>query len=211
MLELFIKGGPIMWPLLLLSVAALAVVMERIKFLFVEASSRSLQDLHTIRELVSEGKIEKAGQVGRASKDLVARTLGEGLQAADRCFVGAVSCAAESELDRFERGIPLLDTAVTLAPLLGLLGTVTGMIRSFGLLGAAELDAPVAITGGIAEALIATAFGLGIAISALLPLNLLRAKKDRLAREIEDAASRMEIALHGRVFSVGSSQIKKAA
>ena len=89
----------------------------------------------------------------------------------------------------------MLDTIITLAPLLGLLGTVTGLIRSFGLLGAQELDAPAAITGGIAEALIATAFGLAIAIVALIPFNYLNARLEEARHEIEDASTHLELLL----------------
>jgi biopolymer transport protein ExbB len=103
--------------------------------------------------------------------------------------------AASRELNRFNRGLSILDTVITLAPLLGLLGTVTGMIRAFSLLGGQELGAPTAITGGIAEALIATAFGLLIAIIALLPFNFLNAKMEEARHEIEDAASRMDALL----------------
>ena len=69
------------------------------------------------------------------------------------------------------------------------------MIRSFGMLGGAELGAPSAITGGIAEALIATAFGLGIAITALLPFNYLNARLEEARLEMQDAASHAEIHL----------------
>jgi biopolymer transport protein ExbB len=100
--------------------------------------------------------------------------------------------AAGRELQRYNRGLALLDTAITLAPLLGLLGTVTGMIRSFSLLGGSELGAPAAITGGIAEALIATAFGLGVAILALLPFNWLNAELEQARHEVQDAASQLE-------------------
>jgi biopolymer transport protein ExbB len=97
-------------------------------------------------------------------------------------------------LKRFNRGLPLLDTVITLSPLLGLLGTVVGMIHSFGLI-AGDLDAPAAITGGIAEALIATAFGLGIAITALLPFNYLNTKLEDARRELEVAGNRLELLL----------------
>jgi biopolymer transport protein ExbB len=86
-----------------------------------------------------------------------------------------------------------LDTIITLAPLLGLLGTVTGMINSFGMLGGAELGAPTAITGGIAEALIATAFGLLVAITALLPFNYLTALEEKARLALQDAASEVEL------------------
>ena len=79
--------------------------------------------------------------------------------------------------------------------MLGLLGTVVGMIGSFNMLGGSELGAPAAITGGIAEALIATAFGLGIAITALLPFNYLNAREEEARLEIQDAASHVELHL----------------
>ena len=80
-----------------------------------------------------------------------------------------------------------------MGPLLGLLGTVTGMISAFGMLGGSELSAPTAITGGIAEALIATTFGLGIAVTSLIPLNFLHAKCEKARHEIEDAMSLLEL------------------
>ncbi len=109
-----------------------------------------------------------------------------------RIKLNAVARAAGRELQRYNRGLSLLDTAITVAPLLGLLGTVTGMIRSFSILGGQELGAPSAITGGIAEALIATAFGLGVAILALLPFNFLNAQLEQARHEVSDAASQLE-------------------
>ena len=87
------------------------------------------------------------------------------------------------------------------APLLGLLGTVTGMMGSFSLIGG-ELSAPGAITGGIAEALIATAFGLGIAITALIPFNLLNTKMEEARLEIELAATQLELMMHPQESAV---------
>ena len=102
---------------------------------------------------------------------------------------------AGEELERAARFLPVLDTIITLAPLLGLLGTVTGMMRSFSLIGG-ELSAPGAITGGIAEALIATAFGLGIAITALIPFNFLNSRVEEARHELDAAAGRTELLLH---------------
>ena len=98
-------------------------------------------------------------------------------------------------MKRFRRGIPALDTIITLAPLLGLLGTVTGMMGSFSLIGG-ELSTPGAITGGIAEALIATAFGLGIAITSLIPFNFLNTKMEAANTELESAATQMELLMN---------------
>jgi biopolymer transport protein ExbB len=198
MIELFIKGGPIMWPLLIASVLTLSVVIDRVVFLVRHRSGSSCRDVEQMMALVGEGKLVAAFQVGNGSKNVVARVLAAGLEHADTCYEESISCAANQELSQYERGTGLLDTVVTLAPLLGLLGTVTGMIRSFGLLGASELEAPVAITGGIAEALIATGFGLGIAIFALVPLNILSTVKASLELTLEDAATRVEILIKSR-------------
>ena len=108
---------------------------------------------------------------------------------------------------RFRRGIGILDTAITIAPLLGLLGTVTGMMHSFSLIGG-ELRAPGAITGGIAEALIATAFGLMIAISCLVPFNYLNNRVEQVRQEMESAAAQLELLVHpdrGVVSALGTA------
>ena len=195
MLELFHKGGPIMWPLLLLSIVALTVVLERLVFIARERGRHGEADVDEMLTQVERGDPDAAANMGISSRDFVARALAYALTHRERSFSEAMLRAANWELKRFNRGLTLLDTTVTLAPLLGLLGTVTGMIRSFGMLGGAELGAPSAITGGIAEALIATAFGLGIAITALLPFNYLNARLEEARLEMQDAASHAEIHL----------------
>ncbi len=195
MLDFFLKGGPIMWPLLLTSIVALAVVIERVIFILRELDSRNPSVVAQILSQTENADMVKAIETGKNSEDFVARTLVYGLQHRNKSFSSALLQAAERELQRFSRGLPILDTIITLAPLLGLLGTVSGLIRSFGLLGAQELDAPDAITGGIAEALIATAFGLTIAIIALIPFNYLNARVEEARREIEDASTHLELLL----------------
>jgi len=190
MKELFIKGGPIMWPILATSILALTVVMERLFFIFREKMRRQPDVVEGMLTAVERGDIAAAQRLGRGSRDFIARTLCYALSHEDK--LNAVQRAAGRELQRYNRGLSLLDTAITVAPLLGLLGTVTGMIRSFSILGGAELGAPSAITGGIAEALIATAFGLGVAILALLPFNFLNAALERARHEVSDAASQLE-------------------
>ena len=195
MLEFFHKGGPIMWPLLILSIVALTVVLERFIFIARERMRRAVGIVGDMLTQVERGDPDAAAEAGAATKDFVAQALGYALTHRERSFSEAMLRAANWQLKRFSRGLTILDTAITLAPLLGLLGTVTGMIRSFGMLGGAELGAPSAITGGIAEALIATAFGLGIAITALLPFNYLNARLEEARLEMQDAASHAEIHL----------------
>jgi biopolymer transport protein ExbB len=115
-----------------------------------------------------------------------------GLNHVHASMEGALQLAAGIELERAGRFLTVMDTLVTLAPLLGLLGTVTGLMRAFLAVGSAEL-AVGAVTGGIGVALIATACGLGIAIFSLIPFNFFTAKVARLQFELETAASNVEV------------------
>ncbi len=179
-----------MWPILVTSLIALTVVLERLWFLIRERRNRQPELLERMLSGIERGDFKGALANGATSKDFVARALTYALSHEDK--ISAAARGAGRELQRYNSGLALLDTAITLAPLLGLLGTVTGMIRAFSLLGNQELGAPAAITGGIAEALIATAFGLAVAILALLPFNLLNAKLEAARHELNDAASLLE-------------------
>ena len=189
----FKKGGPIMWPLLALAVLALTVIFERLMFLALEKGRRSHRTVTAVMGALEQGNPDEAIRAGEKSKDFVARALTYALRHRRKSLSDALMRSSAQEMVRYTRGIALMDTVVTMAPLLGLLGTVTGMISAFGMLGGSELSAPTAITGGIAEALIATTFGLGIAVTALIPLNFLHSKCEKARHEIEDAMSHLEL------------------
>src|ERR1700752_5077833 len=195
MIKIFLNGGPIMWPLLICSIVTVATALERLFFIVRERIRRKPQLVEKILERVEHHDLDGAIKIGNDNRDYVARVLTFALAHRTESFSSAVLRAANLELKKFNRGLAVLDTIVTLAPLLGLLGTVTGMIHAFGLLGAQELDAPAAITGGIAEALMATAFGLLIAMIALLPFNFLNARLEQARNEIENAAAHLEMLL----------------
>ena len=200
MIDLFYKGGPLMWPLLCLSTICFAAILERLWFFFRTMSSRSKGLVEQALMEIAHGNIGSAGDLLRGSNDFVARVLAAGLShwqlsGTPEFLNSALQQQANIELRRFQGGLSLLDISITTAPLLGLLGTVTGMIRSFGMLGDQELSAPAAITGGIAEALIATACGLGIAIVAVIPFSLLQARIEGARQEIEAACTRLEMLL----------------
>lgn len=195
MFEIFRKGGPVMWPLLLTSIVSLSVVIERLLFIATEKARRKPQLVESILESVEQGDLDGAAAAGEGSGDFVARVLSYAVAHRDRSFASAFLRASNLELKRFNQGLSVLDTTVTLAPLLGLFGTVTGMIHAFGLLGGRELEAPTVITGGIAEALIATAFGLVIAIVALIPFNYLNTRLEEARHELEDASNHLELLL----------------
>ncbi len=193
MLQIIEKGGPIMWPLLVTSIVSVAVVLERIFFILGIALKRQPKVVENILTLVEQGNLTGAIEAGAESQDYVASTLVYGLEQREKSLSSALLRAANHHLKRFNQGLSILDTVITLAPLLGLLATVTGMIRAFGLLGGKELDSPSVITGGIAEALIGTAFGLGIAVIALIPFNYLNARLEEARHEIEDASTQLEL------------------
>lgn len=195
MIQIFLKGGPIMWPLLVISLIASTVVLERLFFTFRERMRRDEKAVDRILGDVAAGQFESAIRHGQGSRDYVARVLTYAMVHREQSHVNALLRGANRELKRFNRGLSILDTVITLAPLLGLLGTVTGMIRSFSLLGGQELGAPTAITGGIAEALIATAFGLMVAIIALIPFNYLNTALEEARHQIEDAASQFDASI----------------
>lgn len=197
MFQFFMKGGPVMWPLLLVSIATVTVAVERIWFMVMEARKRRPRDVESILSKLEKRKMAEALEAAKASPDFVARVLAYALEHREVSLSNAFLQAANRELSRFSRGLPVLDTVITLAPLLGLLGTVTGLITAFGLLGDQELAAPAALTGGIAEALIATAFGLVIAVVALIPFNYLNAKLEAARLELEDTGTQVELILRG--------------
>ncbi|HEV2693138.1 MAG TPA: MotA/TolQ/ExbB proton channel family protein [Verrucomicrobiae bacterium] len=207
MIKIFLNGGPIMWPLLVCSIVALATALERFFFIGRERTRRQPEVVEDVLKRVEHHDLDGAIKAGHGSRDFIVRVLTSALSHRAESFSSAVLRAANHELKQFNRGLAVLDTIITLAPLLGLLGTVTGMIHAFGLLGGRELDAPQAITGGIAQALTATAFGLGIAITALIPFNYLNSRLEEARHDIEDASTQLELHLdHCKACAVKEGQ-----
>jgi biopolymer transport protein ExbB len=193
-LDLFEKGGPIMWPILLVSLFAVTVVIERLIFLMRERRARQPEVVEQMLEQVEARDIERALALGQQSNDYVARILVYALSHREHSLANAFMRAANKELNRFQQGLAALDTCITAAPLLGLLGTVTGMMATFGALGDGDLGASASkITGGVGEALIATACGLVIAILGLFPYNVLSATVETAKHDIADASHALEL------------------
>jgi biopolymer transport protein ExbB len=195
-MELFQAGRDVMWAILLLSLIALTVVVERVIFIIRENSNREPEVVANMLESVEKGNIDGALEMGKKSKDAVARILVYSLSNREYSLSNAFIRASSQELARYQQGMAVLDTAITAAPLLGLLGTVTGMMRTFSALntgGGNISDAAGSITGGVAEALIATCCGLFIAVCCLLPYNYLNARAEQAKQEISDASHALEI------------------
>jgi biopolymer transport protein ExbB len=193
-MDLFIKGKEIMWPIILLSFVAITVVIERLFFIVRENASREHEVVEKMLEAVERNDIDSALAIGKKSKDFIARILTYSLSNRQYSMSNAFVRASGQELARFQQGMATLDTCITAAPLLGLLGTVTGMMRTFGALGTGDIGAAAGqITGGVAEALIATACGLAIAIMGLLPFNYLNARAEQAKQDVSDASHALEI------------------
>ena len=183
-----------MWPLLALSLAAMTVIAERGIFWIAEWRRQQPSLVEAALQDAEQGAWDEARAKVAGSTDAIAKVLAEGLAAQPQALVHTLQRAAERTLQRQARGITWLDTCITAAPLLGLLGTVTGMIRAFSVIGGADLGAPSAITGGIGEALIATSFGLGVALMALFPFNYFTARLEGFRHRLQDACTALEIA-----------------
>jgi biopolymer transport protein ExbB len=194
-IDILMKGGLMMIPLLASSLIAVTVILERFAFWH---SLRKHEVDRRILALAAEGDFKQAMDVAGASRHPVARVLHAGLRSRDIGPGHAMEAAAQAELRNLRRNLPVLDTIITLAPLLGLLGTITGMISAFGIVSEAGLGQPHAITGGIAEALIATATGLLVAIVTLIPYNYFRARMEEMTTMIEERATRLELLLGKR-------------
>jgi biopolymer transport protein ExbB len=193
--QFFSKGGPVMWPILASALVAVAVIGERSFWWWRESQKRDPQKMEQLLAALENGDVAAAQKISAGTDDPVIRMIRHGLAHVGHkhsSLLGALQLAAGIELKRAGRFLTVMDTLVTLAPLLGLLGTVTGLMRAFLNIGSAELSV-TAVTGGIGEALIATACGLGIAIFALIPFNYFSAKVMQLQFDLETAATNVEV------------------
>ncbi|MCX8053721.1 MAG: MotA/TolQ/ExbB proton channel family protein [Armatimonadetes bacterium] len=192
--DLLCKGGYVMIPLVACSLISLAVMIERFLVLR-RADSDVSETIRKTEEALYEGKIDRAIQILRSQDSPVTRVLAAGIQTEHLGERGAERAMEEQgtlEIRTLTRGLGYLDTIITIAPLLGLLGTVTGMISSFHVIAAKEgFSTPTAITGGVAEALIATAAGLIIAIYTLIGYNYLQERIKHIVAEIESRGTAM--------------------
>jgi len=193
MLELFLAGGPVMWPLLLCSIIVLTVVIERAFFWLGVDLHRNRELIDEVLELCRQGEWEMVRNKVAGTRDFLVRVLVSGIVHREFSMTKAMEAAAADEIRRMRRYMGVLDTMITVAPLLGIFGTVIGIIASFEALGAAGIAQPQAVTAGIAQALITTAAGLAIAIFCVFPFNYFNARVEKAVLNIEKYATSLEI------------------
>lgn len=185
--EMFRATGWVAWPLSVLSVVAVGLCFERMLFF---ASLRRTMTPARIAAMASALRRNDERALARRQGDgilgLFVSTLIEAGGRGQPIGESAVMLAGEAVRPRLERFLPFLSTTITAAPMLGILGTVTGIIKSFGLLGGGDQIAdPASMAVGISEALYTTAFGLVVALVVLFPYNAFRRSSDRALAALE--------------------------
>jgi biopolymer transport protein ExbB len=205
MWHIFDKGGPVMYPLLACSIIALSVVIERAIFWLrlVIQSQPSLVD--EILDLSRQGDWESIKNKTVHTKDYIIKILVSGILHKEFSMIKAMEAAAADEVKQMRRFMGILDTMITVAPLLGIFGTVLGIISSFEILGSAGIEHPQEVTSGIAQALITTAAGLGIAILSVFPYNYFNSRVENAAVLIEKYATSLEIVFEKLTQSGGKN------
>lgn len=195
--DLIDKGGVVMYLLLACSVISLTVVLERALFWMRENNRIDRALVDEILELARMKEYDKIKAKTKSSHDFVVKILVCGLVHRDFSLSKALEMAALEEIKRMKKHLTVLDTMITAAPLLGILGTVIGIIHSFDMLGGATIEDPQAVTSGIAQALLTTAAGLVIAIFTLFPYNYFYSKVEKAGIRIEKYATSLEIVYDG--------------
>lgn len=202
MFMIFSKGGPVMYPLLACSVIAVSVVIDRVIFWMKQSLQRRPLLVDEVIELYGRRDWDAIRQQTAGSKDYIVNVLISGILHRKYSMVKAMESAAAEEIKRMRRFMGVLDTMITVAPLLGIFGTVIGIISSFEILGSAGIEHPEAVTAGIAQALITTAAGLGIAILSVFPYNYFNSRVENAAQTIERYATSLELVSERQLLKV---------
>jgi biopolymer transport protein ExbB len=193
LVEFFNKGGRFMWGLLFLSVVGVAVIIERaITLQKAKADVRKLME--GVVTSLKKGDLEGALDVCANTRGPIPQILHAGLRQAKKGTVAvekAIETAGIIEMSFLERGLIILATVANVAPLLGFLGTVSGMISAFEAIAEAEQVSAKLVASGISEALITTMSGLTIAIPVQIAHNLFVQRIDRFVVEMEDSAAEL--------------------
>lgn len=191
MLTIMTKGGPLMWLILFNSVLAIAIFFERL-FHYHRAQINAHDFVQGIRNALKRGNVIESIELCNEAPGPVAQVVKAAVVNHDRSreeIREAIQDVARSEVARLERNLAILATIGQVTPLVGFLGTVTGMIRMFMVIQRAPLPNPGDLAGGIWEALLTTAGGLVVAIPTYVAYNYLVSRVQNLVLDMEKAAN----------------------
>lgn len=191
MVDLFVKGGLFMWPLLALTFFGIVIILERFWTLS-KARVNAKEFMVNLQETLKKGGPEGAAELCSNTRGPVATVLHSGLLRLDRGIEHVEKAIEESgavEMAFLERGLVWISTVANLAPLIGFLGTVSGMINAFAAIAAAGDVDPSVVASGISEALITTAAGLVIAIPAQTAYNYFLSHIDKIIIDLQESSN----------------------
>lgn len=187
-LDLAVKGGWIMIVLLILSLIAIYIFVQRL-LVIRRAAKEDVNFMNRIKDYIHEGKIDSALNLCRSTNTPEARMIEKGITRLGRPMndvLVAIENVGNLEVAKLEKGFPLIATTAAGAPMLGFLGTVTGMVRAFFDMANAGTNVDVALlSGGIYEALVTTVGGLVVGIIALFAYNYLVSQVDNVVNKME--------------------------
>ena len=189
MLTLFLKGGLLMYPILLCSIVALAIILERTFCLFYLKKHGLIEKLTSIKALIEEQKLEAAQKKASLTSHPLIKELGHFLASNPRrsTVEKVLVYLGQKEIRKVEARLSVLATIANISPLLGLLGTVIGMIRAFMVVQSMGNKVSAAmLAGGIWEAMLTTAFGLSVAIPTLICYDYFISQANDYATRLED-------------------------
>ena len=197
MWQIFLKGGPLMWPILLCSVFALAIIIERIWYMR-RIQIDTHQFLNRVLDKMKRHQIKEALQICEMRKNPISRILKAGILKYDRGrqqIKESIEDAALYEEPLLEKNMTILATIAHITPLLGLLGTVVGLVSCFQVIqiksSAVQPVSPGDLAGGIWEALLTTVAGLVVAIPAFVAYNYLVSRINNFILEMEKASTEL--------------------
>lgn len=173
-----------MWPILATFFLGLCALLDRVVWWLRFRATLRLAQQQQARDAIGTGDFQHAWDLCQNTTEPFLTNLGEGMTHAHTSMLAAMQLDATRLIEKSEARMWIISTLITLAPLLGLFGTVVGIMRSFSFVGDEQL-APTRVSGGIAEALIATACGIAIAIICLLPYNFFRKRVSVLRGSLE--------------------------
>lgn len=190
--DLFVRGGVMMWFILLVAIIATAISIERFYSLFWKIRVNPIKLVEQVIKIIEEKGVNEAIEFLANQKNPVAKVLAAGLEKVGKSKVvveEAMTRRAIRELAFLDRGMIYIAASVTLAPILGFLGTVSGMINAFDAIAKAGEVEPTVVAAGISEALITTAFGLIVAAPFSLLYAIFMDRINSYQRQIEEAAN----------------------
>lgn len=189
MVDYFIRGGVFMWPILFFLVLGLMFSLERI-WTLTRSAINTRKFMTNIRKALEDGGVEKAVEVCAHTRGPLANVIHAGLLRVSRGMESvekAIMTAGTVEMAFLEKNLVWLATVIAVAPMLGFLGTVSGMIRAFDAIAKANDISPSLVAGGIAEALLTTLFGLVVAIIIQFFHNLFVSRIDKIVADMEES------------------------